>query len=120
MPPLRVLPDPPPSADPIFPTDGTPVFAIKEQSPTCQDQRASCAYFRDSDQSGSPEATGYKGLLLPLSRYANRGRVWRSELSMIDTALLIAGALTAGMYNGFVGAQVRLPRRTTVSFSPVN
>jgi hypothetical protein len=55
-------------------------------------------FFRDSDQSGSPEATGYKGFYYHFLDLQTGARVWRSELSMIDTALLIAGALTAGMY----------------------
>jgi hypothetical protein len=55
-------------------------------------------FFRDSDQSGSPEATGYKGFYYHFLDLATGTRVWRSELSMIDTALLIAGALTAGRY----------------------
>src|SRR5476651_202147 len=55
-------------------------------------------FFRDSDQSGSPEATGYKGFYYHFLDFHAGARVWRSELSMIDTALLIAGALTASMY----------------------
>ena len=55
-------------------------------------------FFRDSDQSGSPEATGYKGFYYHFLDMRTGARVWRSELSMIDTALLIAGALTAGRY----------------------
>ncbi len=55
-------------------------------------------FFHDSDQSDSPAATGYKGFYYHFLD-ANTGvRVWRSELSMIDTALLIAGALTAARY----------------------
>ena len=55
-------------------------------------------FFRDSDQSGSPEATGYMGFYYHFLDLHTGARVWRSELSMIDTALLIAGALTASMY----------------------
>ncbi len=55
-------------------------------------------FFRDSDQSGSPEATGYKGFYYHFLDLHTGTRVWRSELSMVDTALLIAGALTASMY----------------------
>jgi hypothetical protein len=55
-------------------------------------------FFRDSDQSGSPEATGYKGFYYHFLDLHTGARVWRSELSMVDTALLIAGALTASMY----------------------
>ncbi len=59
---------------------------------------AALRFFRDSDQSDSPEATGYKGFYYHFLDMRTGVRVWRSELSMIDTALLIAGALTAGMY----------------------
>ena len=55
-------------------------------------------FFRDSDQSGGPEATGYKGFYYHFLDMHTGARVWRSELSMVDTALLIAGALTAGRY----------------------
>ncbi|HEY8098537.1 MAG TPA: glucoamylase family protein [Methylobacter sp.] len=55
-------------------------------------------FFRDSDQSGSPEATGFKGFYYHFLDMHTGTRVWRSELSTIDSALLIAGALTASMY----------------------
>jgi len=55
-------------------------------------------FFHDSDQSGSPEATGFKGFYYHFLDMHTGARVWRSELSMIDTALLIAGMLTAGRY----------------------
>jgi hypothetical protein len=59
---------------------------------------AALRFFRDSDQSGGPEATGYKGFYYHFLDSDTGARVWRSELSMIDTALLIAGALTGSMY----------------------
>ena len=59
---------------------------------------AALRFFRDSDQSGGPEATGYKGFYYHFLDFHTGARVWRSELSMIDTALLIAGALTANMF----------------------
>jgi len=55
-------------------------------------------FFHNSDQSGHPEATGYKGFYYHFLDLHTGGRVWRSELSMVDTALLIAGALTASIY----------------------
>jgi hypothetical protein len=55
-------------------------------------------FFRDSDQSGSPEATGFKGFYYHFLDMYTGARVWRSELSTIDSALLLAGALTASMY----------------------
>jgi len=59
---------------------------------------AALRFFHDSDQSGSHDATGYKGFYFHFLDMQTGKRVWRSELSMIDTALLIAGALTAAMY----------------------
>ncbi|MEO7149011.1 MAG: glucoamylase family protein [Rhodanobacteraceae bacterium] len=59
---------------------------------------AALRFFRDSDQSGRPDATGYKGFYYHFLDMQSGTRVWRSELSMIDTALLLAGALTARMY----------------------
>ena len=59
---------------------------------------AALRFFRDGDQSGSADGTGYKGFYYHFLDQHTGARVWRSELSMVDTALLIAGALTAGMY----------------------
>ncbi|MHA6688513.1 glucoamylase family protein [Mesorhizobium sp. A556] len=55
-------------------------------------------FFSDSDQSGDPGATGYKGFYYHFLDIRTGVRVWRCELSMVDTALLIAGALTASAY----------------------
>ncbi|MEO6967141.1 MAG: glucoamylase family protein [Rhodanobacteraceae bacterium] len=59
---------------------------------------AALRFFRDSDHSGGPEATGYKGFYYHFLDMHGGVRVWHSELSMIDTALLLAGALTAASY----------------------
>jgi hypothetical protein len=59
---------------------------------------AALRFFRDSDQSGTPQATGYQGFYYHFLDIHSGARVWQSELSMIDTALLIAGVLTASMY----------------------
>jgi len=63
-------------------------------------QRALTAlrFFQGSDQSGKPDATGYMGFYYHFLDLHSGRRVWQSELSMIDTALLIAGALTAARY----------------------
>ncbi len=55
-------------------------------------------FFCASEQSDSPEATGYKGFYYHFLDMHTGARVWRSELSMIDSALLVAGMLTAGQY----------------------
>ena len=59
---------------------------------------AALRFLRDSDQSGAPAATGYKGFYFHFLDIDSGARVWRSELSMVDTALLIAGMLTASGY----------------------
>ena len=59
---------------------------------------AALRFFRDSNQDGSPDSTGYKGFYFHFLDRDTGVRVWRCELSMIDTALLIAGALMAGRY----------------------
>jgi len=63
---------------------------------------AALRFFRDSDQSGSPAATGFNGFYYHFLDHRTGARAWQSELSMMDTALLIAGALSAGGY--FTGA----------------
>jgi len=49
---------------------------------------AALRFFQHSDQSGSPEATGCKGFYYHFLDMHTAVRVWRSELSMIDTAAL--------------------------------
>lgn len=55
-------------------------------------------FFSDSDQSGGAEATGYRGFYYHFLDMQRGTRVWKSELSLIDTALLIAGVLAAAVY----------------------
>ncbi len=55
-------------------------------------------FFYNSEQSESPEATGYKGFYYHFLDMKTGKRVWESELSSIDTALLIAGMITAHCY----------------------
>ena len=55
-------------------------------------------FFWNSDQSGSPDATGYRGFYFHFLDMHTGARAWQSELSLIDTALLLAGVLTAAAY----------------------
>lgn len=55
-------------------------------------------FFNESDQSGKPDATGYKGFYFHFLDQQTGKRVWQCELSMIDTTMLIAGVLTAAMF----------------------
>src|SRR3546814_20201173 len=53
---------------------------------------AALRFFRDSNQDGGPASTGYKGFYFPFLDRDAGPRVWRCELSMIDTPLLLLGA----------------------------
>src|ERR1700689_4642078 len=55
-------------------------------------------FFLNSPQSEAPEATGYKGFYYHFLDMQSGRRVWQSELSLIDTTLLLAGILTASVY----------------------
>ena len=55
-------------------------------------------FFSQSTQSDASDATGYKGFYYHFLDMRTGRRVWRCELSLIDTALLIAGVLVAGCY----------------------
>ncbi|WP_445143515.1 glucoamylase family protein [Dyella sp. Tek66A03] len=66
---------------------------------------AALRFFSASDQSGTPSATGYQGFYFHFLDMHTGTRVWQSELSMIDTALLIAGVLTAARYFSAATAQ---------------
>ena len=66
--------------------------------------RRRCSDFQNSQillakpQSDAPDATGYKGFYYHFLDMRTGKRVWQCELSLIDTALLIAGVLVAGCY----------------------
>ena len=55
-------------------------------------------FFSNSPQSAEPDASGYKGFYYHFLDMQTGKRAWQSELSLIDTALLLAGMLTAGAY----------------------
>ncbi|HEX7668816.1 MAG TPA: glucoamylase family protein [Polyangiaceae bacterium] len=55
-------------------------------------------FFEASTQGLSPNATGYQGFYYHFLDLESGRRVWRCELSPIDTALFIAGVLTAAAY----------------------
>ena len=55
-------------------------------------------FFADSEQSEAPDATGYRGFYYHFLNMKNGRRAWECELSSIDTALLVAGMLTAAAY----------------------
>ena len=55
-------------------------------------------FFQASVQSADPDATGYKGFYYHFLDMVSGRRVWTCELSTIDSAILLAGMLTAAAY----------------------
>lgn len=58
----------------------------------------SLRFFHDGPQGTGPEAIGYKGFYYHFLDMKTGRRVWKSEVSTIDTTYLLAGALTSAMY----------------------
>lgn len=59
---------------------------------------ATLRFFHTSVQSTDPDATGYKGFYYHFLDMIGGKRVWRCELSTVDSAILLAGMLTAAAY----------------------
>jgi hypothetical protein len=59
---------------------------------------ATLRFFSSSPQGTEPDATGYKGFYYHFLDMQNGRRVWRCELSTIDSAFLFAGMLTCAAY----------------------
>jgi hypothetical protein len=59
---------------------------------------AALRFFAGSDQCGAAHATGVRGFYFHFLDVETGLRAWGSELSSIDTALLVAGMLTAAAY----------------------
>ena len=55
-------------------------------------------FFWNSPQGPEAEATGYRGFYYHFLDMQTGRRAWKCELSTIDSAFLLAGALTAGLY----------------------
>ncbi|MFM9882164.1 MAG: glucoamylase family protein [Burkholderiales bacterium] len=55
-------------------------------------------FFDACDQTDAADASGHHGFFFHFLDIDSGARVWESELSMIDSALLIAGVLTAAAY----------------------
>jgi hypothetical protein len=60
--------------------------------------RTTLRFFWNSPQGREPDATGYKGFYYHFLDMQTGRRAWRCELSTIDTAFLLAGALAAAAY----------------------
>jgi hypothetical protein len=59
---------------------------------------ATLRFFTKSEQGEAPDATGYRGFYYHFLEMKTGQRAWKSELSTIDTTILLAGALTAAAY----------------------
>ncbi len=55
-------------------------------------------YFYQGHQGTEPDAMGYKGFYYHFLEMGSGKRAWESELSTIDTAIFMAGVLTAACY----------------------
>jgi hypothetical protein len=55
-------------------------------------------FFMESRQGPEPDATGYHGFYYHFLDMHTGARVWQSELSTVDTALLLGGMLAAAAY----------------------
>jgi hypothetical protein len=55
-------------------------------------------FFHSSQQGPEPDATGYKGFYYHFLDMRTGRRAWQCELSTVDTAIFIAGVLTAANY----------------------
>ncbi len=55
-------------------------------------------FFWNSPQGPEPNATGYRGFYYHFLDMQTGRRAWDCELSTVDSAFLLAGALTAGIY----------------------
>ncbi len=67
-------------------------------------------FFAESPHSAAPDATGYRGFYYHFLDMRTGARTWQSELSSIDTTLLLAGALAAAAYFDGDAADERLIR----------
>ena len=59
---------------------------------------ATLRFFWNSHQGPEPDATSYHGFYYHFLDMVTGRRAWQCELSAVDTAFLLVGALTAGMY----------------------
>jgi hypothetical protein len=70
----------------------------RSRSSTAQAVLTTLEFLWNSEQSNTADATGHKGFYYHFLDMGSGRRVWDCELSLIDSALLIAGILLAGRY----------------------
>ncbi|MGA9827466.1 MAG: glucoamylase family protein [Rhodanobacteraceae bacterium] len=76
---------------------------------------ATVRFFRDADQSGAVDGVGHHGFFYHFLDMQTGRRAWRSELSTVDTALLVAGMLTCARYFDADDADEREIRAATAA-----
>lgn len=59
---------------------------------------AALRFFSGARETGEPDSMGFRGFYYHFLDMKTGARAWRSEVSVIDTTLLIAGVLLAGVY----------------------
>ncbi len=78
-------------------------------------------FFKCSDQSGTPASTGCHGFYFHFLDLDTGLRAWESELSSIDSALLIVGMLTAAAYfSGASAAETELRQLANALYDRVD
>jgi hypothetical protein len=78
-------------------------------------------FFSSSDQSGEAGSTGYRGFYFHFLDMQSGARTWQCEVSGIDTALLVAGMLTAAAYfDGAAGPESELRRLADTLYRRIN
>ena len=68
---------------------------------------ATLRFFWNSPQGPEPDATGYRGFYYHFLDMRTGRRAWNCELSTVDSAFLLAGALAARAYFDGAGAEER-------------
>ena len=82
---------------------------------------AALRFFSGSDQTGSGDSTGYRGFYFHFLDLGSGRRAWQSELSSIDTALLIVGMLTAAaFFDATTAAETELRERADALYRRVD
>jgi hypothetical protein len=77
-------------------------------------------FFWESPQGDQPDATGFKGFYYHFLDMRSGRRVWQCELSLVDTALLMAGILTAGCYFDGAGQEAEIRRLSDALYRRVD
>ena len=84
-----------------FGLSGLPVAVERgwaDRSEALRRALAAARFFRDAPQDGARDGTGHRGFFYHFLEVKTGRRAWKSELSTIDTAFLVAGLLCAAAY----------------------